>query len=127
MEITNEQLDHLTSFNAEATFYIGELEQLELTPVEYVFCSDLKATLGATIQFAKSKLYNDAQLFSAAMFSSHILLQCLRHDSQFYANYFNDIGEMRELYEVQKQELHGARILPLYLRDDMIAKNFRGE
>ena len=61
------------------------------------------------------------------MFSSYILLQCLRHDSQFYANYFNDIGEMRELYEVQKQELHGSRILPLYLRDDMIAKNFRGE
>lgn len=127
MEITDEQLEHLMAFNGEATFYVGELEQLELTPVEYVFCSYLKATLGATIQFAKSKLYNDAQLFSAAMFSSYILLQCLRHDSKFYANYFNDIGEMRELYEAQKQELHGSRILPLYLRDDLLAKNFRGE
>ena len=127
MEITNEQLDHLTSFNLEATFYIGELEQLELTPVEYVFCSDLKATLGATIQYAHTKLYNDAQLFSAAMFSSHILLQCIRHDSKFYAHYYNDIGEMRELYESQKQALHGSSILPLYLRDDLLAKNFRGE
>ena len=127
MEITNEQLEHLMAFNGEATFYVGELEQLELTPVEYVFCSDLKATLGATIQYAHTKLSSDAQLFSAAMFSSYILLQCLRHDAQFYANYFNDIGEMRELYEVQKQELHGSRILPLYLRDDMLAKHFRGE
>ena len=127
MEITNEQLEHLMAFNGEATFYVGELEQLELTPVEYVFCSDLKATLGATIQYAHTKLYSDAQLFSASMFSSYILLQCLRHDAQFYANYFNDIGEMRELYEVQKQELHGSRILPLYLRDDMLAKHFRGE
>ena len=127
MEITNEQLEHLMAFNGEATFYVGELEQLELTPVEYVFCSDLKATLGATIQYAHTKLYSDAQLFSASMFSSYILLQCLRHDSQFYANYFIDIGEMRELYEVQKQELHGSRILPLYLRDDILAKHFRGE
>ena len=118
------EMDHLTTFILSAEMWLQRSDQLELTPLEFRFNVDLRATIGAAKSYISGDTYSDVQLFRATMMSATFCGRCVEHDSKFYDHYFNYINEFLPKYS-EAMRVEGVTKLTLAIRDDGIAEHAR--